>query len=587
MPTRYTRRLDGRRHNALRSMISVLQQPDSVQLSGNPIDFEVLASRSDGSPAISTGGVRAILTDDNGNGLNDNTFISLNWRTPEGVSRSVNFHTSGSFAAAYQIPAYVSGPLVNYWSALAQTINNNQEVSPFFTVTWQRNSAGNYTLIAAARSLDPAWSVGWGPAASSNFSVLNDQTGNEDLGFRIRVSVFLKVDGIFQSLGEFGGSPNAQSRYSFDISNMIDGAIRNALPVPGIPSFTADAPILGTNLFDYYVRITDYTTTDGYGAGVLIEGKQAFAGRVGGTLQGVNFIETITAANSWLCSRPDRRTIGREEPVFLSHLKPGPGSASLTLQVEEFDQNGTGGVIRSVYQNTAVEGRTPVTFPVGVAALGIDAGTLYYRVRVASATDDNPWRTFIIDQRTYEEERYLIYLNSFFLPEVFRCTGEISQDLEVSYSTYSRVRPLNGGRTEPGKGNWSTDTTDGYLFATGYKPKAEISAMIRELVESPRVYEFRSTGSIPLLPNGRNFSLGSTDQNLFAATLSFELAELEKGSAFGSVGDSVGGGTDTGGGIIDPPTGGDGEGGAENIDNWTGDDNVAWTGDDDVAWAND
>jgi hypothetical protein len=567
-------------------MITLLHRPDSIQLSGNPIDIEVLASRADGSPAVSAGGSHAILSGLQGQGLPAATPVNLNWTTPDGASRTVYFSTDGPSTGVYGIPVYSSGFLVNYWSSLAQAIGGNPEISPYFTVSYQRNDDGTYGITATARSNDPAWEVAWG-VVSINYTVQNALSGTEDLGYRIRVSVFLEVAGSYSLIGEFGGPPNANSRYSFDISRMIDGAIRAALPVPGLPDFMATAPILGTNTFNYYVRISDYTTADGYGTGVLVNGVAAFAGRVGGVLQGGNFIANITADNSWLCARPDQRMVGREEPVFLSYLKPGHTSSSLTLEIEQVDNAGNS-TTTTAYAGTAVPASTTVTFPVGVAALSIDANTMYYKVRVLSATNDNPWRTFIVDQREYEEARYLIYLNSFFLPEVFRCTGEISHELEAQYSTFSRVRPLNGGQTEPGRGNWSTDTGEGYVFATGYKPKAEISAMLREMVDSPRVYEFRDGGSVPLLSVGRSFSLGTTGQNLFAASLAFELAELEKGSAFGAVGDSVGGGVDVGGGVVtDPFDPGGGEDPVENVNNWAGDDGVSWTGDDDVAWVND
>lgn len=561
-------------------MITVLQKPDAIQLSGNPMDFEVLASRADGSPAVSAGGSRARLSGLAGAGLPSGTTVTLSWTTPEGATRTVTFSTSGASASVYEIPAYVSGALSVYWSNLAAAIGSNQEVSPFFTLTAGQNANGTFGITAIARSNDPAWDIQWGPSGSSSFTVQNSLPGNADLGYRIRVSVFMQLAGTFQLIGEFGGPPNAQSRYSFDIGRMLHSAIRDQLPTPGLPSFAATAPIPGANVFPYYVRISEFTSANGYGASVLVDGLSAFGGRLGGALQGVNFIANVTPPNSWLCARPDRRLVGRNEPVFLSYVKTGSGTASVALQVEEFDQEGTG-TLRTMFSGTIVNGQNAMTFPVGVAALGIASDTMYYRVRVTGL--NNPWRTFIVDTRSYESERYIGYLNSFFLPEVFRCVGSISHSMDANYQTYTRVRPLNGGRTEPGKGNWSTETTEDYVFATGYKPRAEISALLRELVESPRVYDYRATGSIPLLPTGKNFSFGSTNQSLFAANLSFELAELEKGSAFGAIGDTVGPGTDTGGGVIDPVDPEPGTGG-DLFDYWKSPDNSNWESPDGTPW---
>jgi len=517
-------------------MITVTQRPDPIMLSGNPIDVEVLASRPDGSPIVAAGGSRATFTGPPNDGLGDNLFLSLDWTNPEGRALSVGFHTAGPFPTAYAIPAYGGGDLTSYFQQLASAIGSNQEVAPYFNITPSRNLDGSFTITAVAKSNDPAWSVRWeGVDEAAGFTVANNIGGSNDGSYRVRTEIFMDRGNGYEEIGSIGSPPNDSSRLAFDIGRIVDNAVREVLPLPGIPSFEADAPIVGNNVYPYYLRISDFSTEAGYGDDVVIDDRRAFAGKVGGALlSSGNFLEQISTGSSWLCSRPDRRLIGRNEPVFLSWLSPNSSDVSPQLEVEETDDALTV-TTRLVYGNVATTNREPITFPVGVVALGIDDATVYYRVRVMNQDVElSPWRTFVVDVKQYEQERYLAYLNSFYLPEVLRCTGDLESELDTRRQEFTRVRQQDGGSLLPGKGTFRVETSEDYTYFTGYKPRLEVVAVVRELVASPYVYQITANGRTPLLPAGRSFDLGNPTNNLFAAVLPFKLAELQLGAAFGS-----------------------------------------------------
>ncbi|MEM9835146.1 MAG: hypothetical protein AAF828_01510 [Bacteroidota bacterium] len=519
-------------------MISISKSPDALMLSNNTIPVEVLSSDSSGELVVQLGGVRSRLISNLGQGLTAGTIVTVNWSTPQGGSFSVNFSTDGTAASAYAIPAYSSGSLMAYWSSVAQAMGSSAEIAPWFTVFSEMNADGTYSVWFVVRDADPNWQLTFGPGGSTEFTTETNLLPATNEQYIVRCEVVIDPGTGFEVAGTAGCSPNELSRVNFDISGIVHRAILRALPYPGIPSWNLATPFSAGNVKPYYLRLWEFSEAEGFESVKFIRDLEAFAGGVSEVLAADgNFLTSFSTAGIWLNWRPDRRYVGPSEPVFMASLRrqfDDPFTDQPYLEVEQTNSQGVASTANKYENTVTIEGNNAVVWPVGPAQLGIAFDTLFYRVRVrqlrgsGSPLSLTPWQTFFVDRTEYESVRYLAYLNGFLLPEVVRCTGSVSSTLSASFQTNEIVRPQSAGVEIPDRENFATDTTNRYVFATGYKQQSEVETILEEIVRSPRVYEITPTGYTPLVLQSKSFPIDDTDRNLHSAILQFDLALRSK-----------------------------------------------------------
>ena len=544
----------------------------------NPIPLEVLLTKDDGSLIVDPGGVRASLTGQPGEGLGDGVFCSINWTDPDGYGFSTNYLVNSIYPGAIALPEYTGGSLAQYWENLAAIIGADPLLAPYFRVYSSANANGSYTIWAVARSTDPKWSIGWGPVSGNPngpFFVVNDIQPETMEGYIVRCDVLIDTADGYRLVGTVGSVPNKDSRVSWDLAALIGDSMKNDLPYPAIPSWSTSAPYRADLIDDYYLRISELSERDGIEGQQYVRGLQAMLGGVANFLNARgNYLTTFSRSGIWLSWRADRRSVGIDEPVFLANVRRdfnNPSSNTPYLQVEETTADGTV-ITRNAFQDNrpTIERYSPIVWPVGPAQLGISEETLFYRVRPriergAGLLDLSlaDWRTFVVDRTEYESVRYLAYLNSFYLPEVLRCTGSASKSMGVDFAETAMVRNVASDISVPDRSNYRALVRDGYTFATGYKEQRELETILQELYRSPRVYEITPTGFTPLVLRGRSFPLAATARNLHSAVIECELA-LDN-TSYSRIDDRL---------IIPPP------------DNWQSPDGADWTSPDETPWSN-
>jgi hypothetical protein len=409
------------------------------------------------------------------------------------------------------------------------------------------NTDGTYSLWAVARSTDPGWNVRFlGADDGSVFTAEDNIQPDTQNEYRVRCDVVVNTTDGFRVAATVGAPPDERSRVPFDIDNILRNAQLAELEYPAVPAFTTSAPFAPVRIMDYYLRISERSEDEDYIDTKYLRDLRVMLGGVSNVLNAAgNYLETFDLPGKWLSSRPDRRRVGPAEPAYLSSIQaPNPITASavvygqphLELETTNYDGEPTTSFL---YQGELeAEALTPITWPVGVAALGIGTDVSYYRVRVVQTFQEGvpapgaepdrraitEWRTFIVDRIEYESVRYLAYLNSFYTVEVLRCIGSVRHDIDIDVETTSVVRPVDAGIVVPDVASWSARVRDAYTFATGYKERLEIETVTNELYRSPRLYEITPTGFTPLVINGVSFPLHTTGQNLHAASIRCSLA---------------------------------------------------------------
>jgi hypothetical protein len=162
---------------------------------------------------------------------------------------------------------------------------------------------------------------------------------------------------------------------------------------------------------------------------------------------GDRFFSNYQAANRpFLTWQPDNALIGGGQEEFLYYLMnfaPLPSLLQLRVQVTDLDGAETISTVTSVPDLQAYQ---VVGAAVGPAALDIDpATTLKYQVWLSdqNAQRISEVRTYWIDHRYQQQERYLLFNNSFHVFDTLRLVGKGSESLKVQRTVADRERPLN------------------------------------------------------------------------------------------------------------------------------------------------
>lgn len=557
-------------------MITVLRSPAPIELTEGEVPVEVLSTDADGKLVVDTGGVRARMIINPARSPSTKISIFLAWRASDGSQYDIRFF-SLAFAGGppAELPNFhnYQGPIRDYWNEVADIIGSHIDIEPWFHVYIEAEADGRLSLYAVAKEQDLSWSVSWW-VGDRYVSVENDlpPTTNAQYTVRLDVVVANEREG-WTSVGRIGASPDSRSRVHFDIGGILSSMVRDELPHPAIPAWSTDAPYEPLNLRSYYLRISEYSDREGFLSSIYVRGRRCFAGGTSAVIQARgNFFENLSTKNSWLTNRPDRRTVGTDEPVYLGFVQRyfTSTASELSLEVEEFTASGE---IRTTshFGDLGFTSPTfePIVYPVGYRALGIGEDTLYYTVTVRrprghlTALAVAPPRTFIVDRSQYENVRYLAYLNSFFLPEVVRCTGRVVRELDVEYTRFDKVRRRSDGVEYGDTENIAAQVRESYTFATGYKPQLEIETILQEISRSPRLYEITSTGFTPLVATGKSFLTGAEDENLHSAIIPCELGIVDR--SYGRYDDLLR---------------------APEPDYWSGPDGEAWQGPNEQPWSN-
>jgi len=157
-----------------------------------------------------------------------------------------------------------------------------------------------------------------------------------------------------------------------------------------------------------------------------------------------------------------------------------------------------------------------VVFPVNYLIISIQNNVvLKFTIRIVDGTSAydsgspvylSPLRTYYVDYDYYDTVKTLLYLNSFFLPETLRLTGEQKKDLQVSRQISQRILEANYSTVSKEVEQFDFDWDNVWTFRTGHIRKAEVDAL-QELLIYNSAYEITETGYRPLLLDGRRYEI--------------------------------------------------------------------------------
>lgn len=515
-------------------MISVLSKPASPSLTGNPMVVKVACADGNGD-GLQWRGVYTELITDGYFRLQSGQTIQVTYIEPSGLSLNINF-ISSSGSNINSIPDdTVSYPSdIAYWTAVAEKIQGHQEVNSRLKV-YATDIGTGVKLIVEAIDQTPEWVVSLDVNTIPNVSVnqITVPTTTVPDEYRVFIDVFIEDSfnsGTFTKIGMLDERPSSDSTVRFDISNILDSGIKNQLPDLLVPTWDDSIPIGLKTTRNYFLRIYEILSVPQVGFGSVIIESQSSA-LIGGVSYNLfasnnNFLGSIIQDTCFFSWKGLSRSIDENQPEWLPYYNYNASEIGVLLEVKEYndtDQNPI--VTRKVFdddQYSVLSGRI-ILLPIGARQLSISSNTAYYTVQMIDhydwveggqqVTPISPIVKITIDRNYYEEIKYLQYLNTFYAPELLRCTGDFSKELETN--TNDTEITLVPGFSSAIAANYTyrTDWANRFKYNTGYVSPVEME-FIQELYIYRKAYEVSSEGYIPLKIIGKKMDVATTRRNL-------------------------------------------------------------------------
>lgn len=518
-------------------MITFSRTPAEVALSGNELPFSVRCTDPAGA-IFRRMGARLELRTTGAYGLtNEDVYIFIT--DPGGPGSTVLFYATATPSTSLELPAYDTGDLLEYWQSVAEVIQAHPDIEPYCTVYASANTGSTYSIWVVAREYATGWSIEAGPDGIGTYlvpTVTDTLSSTYPTGYRCLMDVLVSNDmGELRRVVSLSAQPDTSSYTDFNLSSVVHAAIRSDLPELLIPPWDTDAyytsPTRRTLIARAYERAEDEDYAD-------VISSDPITIHVGAVAQSIyrafDFINGITAENSFLTWRPDGQKVSLTQPYYLAwYAYPAADSSASFqyLQVETHLEDGTDSIVTAYTPGIRASESSIVIWPVSPAALALDAGVKFYRVRVVKGTDTivglSPWRTFYIDTQYYHNTRVIAYLNGFYCPEIVRFTGDL--DKTARYERNETTTVLTSGAQAYTHERRQDNITweDIFTYRSGFLTAAEAESM-RELLHSPRVYEISPQSYLPLVLDTQSFAVTSTRRNLHTVSIAARPALVER-----------------------------------------------------------
>lgn len=528
-------------------MTTLVQEPGEVAFAKNAIPFKVLSTDGDGNLYRAIG-VRAELRTTGFFAIPEDDSFDLTWTEPDGSTGTITFTAKDAYSAITEIPSDASSGysgFTEYWILVAATIAKHPVVGPLFRVYAQHTVTGD-SVFFEARDTDENWVIDLTITGLTNPSFSKHQDtdpvpDNTPNNYQVLLEVFFEdtyAAGDFARVAQLFSIPGADGYTTFDISDILDASISEAIGNLPIPAFSDNTPYLADNLRRYYIRFReDYDAI----TPVTWESSDIKNVMAGGISQAAwanyEFFDALSEDNAILSWYPDKKTVGPDQPEWLAWYNATLTTRQILIELRRYT---SGGALSTLYKfegnNIDVAPGEVLMIPVGYDQMAINNTAVQkYTVRVVDEAGDyentpdylSQLRTFYVDHNIYRSTKYLIYLSAFQLPETVRCIGQHDITLEIAATDSFTATPL-GSRGEVElviPSNYSSATPqrrqvteqweNKLTYRTANLPRYEVDALQQMLV-SGNCWEVYTDGYIALSIVDKKYRIYSTKDFLYA-----------------------------------------------------------------------
>lgn len=520
-------------------MISVLQQPGSISFSKNQVVYKFFASDVMGNAYGPKAASAQITTTDQAYPIGAS--LKVSWTDADGLSKFVDFAFNDTPTGESQLQAQPSGQLsLQYFASIAEKIGNHHLISPYFTV--DSNQVGtDFQILITAIDTSLSWSVNFtetntGDVVTSNTSTPATADNTPD-NYGLLVDIFLEetCNGVYNKIATLEGDPDPNGIIVFDIAEMLSKEIAEGYNVPPVPNFNNTAPLIADNIRNHYVRYREIFDGSEDDWTNISEKKILHGGIKTNLFAAFDFFASMSETNSFMTWYPDGKLLSKDQPEYIAWYNYQLVPREIKLEVTLVNVDGTSTIIsKHDIDPITVEANDVCLIPVGYSQLDLSAQAgleiKKYLVRVKSTNDTDYFsqsKSYFVDSSYRQDNRYIMYLNSFSVPEVLRCTGTQDKSLKVEAEESERVLPVGYQSLESQSIQFNESFANEFIYRTGYLNKYEVDCL-QELLIYNNAYEIHEDGYVALKITSKSYDLYNTRQKLNSLQFKAELRFKDK-----------------------------------------------------------
>jgi hypothetical protein len=522
-------------------MLTIIQQPDDIVLSGNQVVFKIAASDALGNPYKAQAAYINLNTQAEDNFIAGDT-LTISWSEQSGINHTYNFTFEDAPVSALDLPASQSGTYQEYLEEILSIILAQRLIGASFTGQVLFNNP-SYSIRLTAKNTSTDFIVSSSDTFNNGVTesqALQAQVSTIPNNYAIHVDVFYEPvleSNDYEPVAQLQLSLDSNSEATVDISEVLHQFAKSFQASIPVPAFADDQPQNAQLTKRYFIRFwEDY---DGIGQilpTTIAPKFMLFAAIDQLRFAQADFFGGISALSSILSNREKVHTIAPNQPFWIAWYNYMGVARNIVLQITLKNTEGlTAKPIR--FSPTTVGSQEVVWIPVGYEQLFLQAEALdnvvAYDVQVLDATELNnlnevpysPVWSFFLDVEYQLEQHFVLYLNTFNCPESIRLTGQLKEDLVTTIEESEAILPVDYSTDQISEVVFNPTFEKSYEFTTGFLNKTQVRS-IQEMLIDRRIFIVSSKGTIPMNIISNKFSITNTNQ--FLNALSFKAIKALK-----------------------------------------------------------
>jgi hypothetical protein len=523
--------------------LTVLQTPDVLSLSRNPVEFKIETDNRITTPGVKASLIivfQAVAVADESFMINwlDNSVTLTFKAVPDGSGNQLSDNST-------------VGSLDDFMARLLTEIKQNYDLHRDFAITLDEVTIGPSTyptIVLTAREAGTDYTMSFSESASNIVSGVNTAGVNEVVreNFKVLFEVYIyDADGNPEMVYDELQEPDENEQCLFDISGVLDPYVHH------------DFPDLSLNDFEvctgakrkYFVRYGE-----SYGATADIQkmvSSSDYHVLVGG-IKKQNFPDTsffsdiVSTSLKLLTWQPLNKTITKSQKEYLYYFNhPDTSPTSLILAVYLTFTNGSNLLISA--KTIAATKYSMYKVPTGYDQLGLSAFMVgahagktvkSYQAWIVGVygiltTPLSETITYTIETECKLPEHYFLFGNSAGGVDTLRTYGDHITTFETDYELSGKTLPSGYSSTDREVIKTGISSEDTFEVSTGFLYSKEQKEYLKELLLSEEAFEIIDNEKVPITILTKKDELFKQSDNLYA--LRFEYAIAIKNNSYSNI----------------------------------------------------
>jgi hypothetical protein len=513
-------------------MITVIEQPNDAVLVRNDVKYKLYTTNH-----IVTGGTKAKIVMVVDSFSNAGT-ITFNFMGKTYVFNSTSGSDDNSGLQYHNGTGFTS--YLNYGIEMVEWLRRNFDLNSNYDITLTLANAVVFIIEIKAKNVGPKYDITASSTATDiAFAVID--TGVDAVyreRFKVLHDVFLEETfgaENYKLLFSGSGVPDAANNIEFNFTDVLRGALQFHTPVFAPTDF-----YLNTSVKKFYTRHAESygfpTTVKAYkktGAKMAFLGGQKF---VSAAQQ--QFYDNYIDTKKFLTAMPQNTVVTKEQKQYLSAWISEAQNLKFYVRLFYTDNTNSSYLLGPLM---AVGSAGVYTFECGYTKLAIDANktagkTVSKYIVELYDSDEEPYvseQAFVVDNNNTLFNRYILFFNSFGMPETMYFSGKQSNNTQLKNDLVRKANlqaDADNGIYDGEMAEINNELQDGYELNSGWKSEAW-QQYFKDFLLSRKRYLQATDKWIGLNIPAQKIALLEDDKYNYAVKFNYQDSFIEKGIA--------------------------------------------------------